>query len=84
MKGARQAEELRLCQLLAIQYENREDEVRAKEHQARAEKVLEDALKWGFSRLIPLIPTACAAERVILGGAFFYASRPVWAMRLNQ
>lgn len=45
LKGARQAEELRLCQLLAIQYENREDEVRAKEHQARAEKVLEDALK---------------------------------------
>ena len=45
LKGARQAEELRLCQLLAIQYENREDEVRAKEHQARAERVLEDALK---------------------------------------
>ncbi len=29
LKGAQQAEELRLCQLLAIQYENRGDKARA-------------------------------------------------------
>ena len=33
---------------------------------------------------MPPIPMARAAERVILGGALFYASRPVWAMRRNQ
>lgn len=45
LKGAPQAEQLRLCQLLALQYENRGDKARAKEYQARAEKVLSDALK---------------------------------------
>lgn len=45
LKDASEADQLRLCQLLAIQYENRGDKARAKEYQARAEKVLEDALK---------------------------------------
>lgn len=45
LKDASEADQLRLCQLLAIQYESRGDKARAKEYQARAEKVLEDALK---------------------------------------